>query len=172
FFSSGAEPPRHVEALAAGAAALARSGAHAAVVFAVRGGRLDRVLAGVAGVEVVTFPGRAELDRVTAHHFPRFDVVVSPPHERSNWAAALGLPFLLVGPDIGPFAPRNRRWLLDHGVAAEIIDADHARRLPGQLDELRGSGRLLAMSERGERPCPGFDEAARFAIREVERRSG
>lgn len=163
FFSSGAEPVRHVAALAAGAAAVA--GSHRTLVFAERGGRLERAarrIAARAGAPLVGFRGRAELDRVTAAHFDAFDVVVSPPHERVNWALALGVPFLLVGPDVGAFAPRNRALVLRAGVAAAIGSQAEAERLADTLARLRADGSLLAMSRRGEgRPRDGFAVAAR-----------
>lgn len=177
FFSSGAEPVAHVETLAAGAAAVAAS-PHRAIVFAARGGRLEAAVRREAArtgsaPEVVTFDGRAELDRLTAERFALFDAVVTPPHERSNWAVALGVPFLLVGPDIGPFAPRNRALLLGSGVAAEIADAADARKLPETIERLRADGRLLRMSENGADPAPrGFRRAAELLADEVTRRGG
>jgi hypothetical protein len=177
FFSSGAEPDAHVRALAAGAAAVAAS-RHRVIVFARRGGALEAaVTAGAATAggglppEVVRFDGREDLDRRTAERFSAFDAVVSPPHERSNWAMALGVPFFLVGPDIGPFAPRNRSLLLRSGVAAEIADEEHARRLPELVDELRAKRLLLRMSEMGAGgPVDGFRRAARMLEKEVRRR--
>lgn len=172
FFSSGAEPARHVAALAAGAASGEAAG-HRAIVFARRGGRLDAAVRRAApAVEIVGFEDRAELDRVTAGRFAELDAVVSPPHERSNWAGALGMPFLLVGPDVGPFAPRNRSWLLQAGVAAEVGSEEAARHLGTTVDELRSSGRLRRMSERGiGPPFRGFERAADILIRETERRA-
>lgn len=172
FFSSGAEPVRHVGALAAGAAALAAS-RHRAVVFAERSGRLERAVAGATdgarpAPEVVSYEGREELDRRTADRFPELDVVVSPPHERANWAVALGVPFVLVGPDIGPFAPLNRALLLERGVAVELRSAGAARELPLRLDRLRTGGTLAAMSERGlGLDAHGFARAARAIVTEL-----
>ena len=108
---------------------------------------------------------------MTAEHFPRFDAVVSPPHERSNWAVALGMPFFLVGPDIGPFAPRNRSLLLRAGVAAEIPSGSEADRFPEFIAELRTAGRLLRMSEMGAGVSfRGFERAAQYLVEEAERR--
>jgi hypothetical protein len=166
FFSSGAEPTRHVAALAAGAASVVRAG-HRAIVFSKRKGRLEAAVR-AGGAEVVRFDGREELDRVTAARFAELDTVVSPPHERSNWAVALGVPLLLVGPDVGPFAPRNRAILLRAGVAAEVESAAAARQLGATLDALRSSGRLLSMSEKGAGPpFLGFERAADLLIEEA-----
>jgi hypothetical protein len=82
------------------------------------------------------------------------------------------LPFLLVGPDLGPFAPRNRSLLLRAGVAAEIESAAAARRLAEIVTGLRSSGRLLRMSEMGVGlPFRGFERAAELLIEEADRRA-
>jgi hypothetical protein len=168
FFSSGSEPVRHVETLAAGACALAHDGRHRALVLARRDGlllaavRREAARAG-ASPEVRTFDSREELDRLTAERFAAIDVVVSPPHERSNWAVALGVPFLLVGPDLGPFAPRNRALLRSRRVAVELESRLRALALPARIDRLLGEGELAAMSRRGVGPpYRGFEAAAAF----------
>ena len=176
FFSSGSEPAPHVASIAAGACALVAAGKHHAIVFARKGGRLAAALARESKrvgrePEQVEFEGRADLDRRTAVAFRGIDVVVSPPHERSNWAVALGMPFLLVGPDLGPFAPRNRALLLRRGVAAEIASPIDALTLPARLDRWRAEGKLAEMSRRGTGPeYRGFERAATFLIEEAERR--
>ena len=176
FFSSGAEPTRHVEALIAGAKSVANVG-HRAIVFAMRGGRfarLSRLERGAIsnGLEIVEFGGRDELDRLTASRFASFDVVVSPPHERSNWAASLGVPFLLVGPDIGPFSPRNRSLLLQLGVAAEIPSVEAAQQLAVTLADLRTQGHLTRMAEKGcGKSFRGFERSAEYLIAACEERS-
>ena len=172
FFSSGAEPPGHVALLAAAAGALAGSGRHRVLAFTARGGRLARTLAATVphGAETLTYTDRASMDALTAEHFPRFDAVVSPPHERSNWAVALGVPFFLVGPDIGPFAPLNRRLLLDRGVAAAIESPAAANAFPDLIDRLRERGELQRMVESGrDVSSRGFEHAAEFVISEAER---
>lgn len=178
FFSSGAEPPRHVEALVAAATALGREGKHRAWVFARRHGRLLVALEEAGGgaippgVEVRTFHDRSSLDQVTASAFGEIDCVVSPPHERSNWAAALATPFFLVGPDIGPFAPRNRDLLLRRGVAAEL-GLEQARDFSTWLDDLRREGLLQRMSNlSGGVPYRGFERIAEVLAAECERRAG
>jgi hypothetical protein len=71
---------------------------------------------------------------------------------------------------VGPFAPRNRDFLLRRGVAVEM-DGRRAHTLPEFLDELRGSGRLLQLAEAGSGVSfHGFEGAARHLVQECERR--
>jgi hypothetical protein len=166
FFSSGAEPEQHVRAIAAAAIAFAGAGQRS-LVFASRGGRLERAVGLAEGLEVVSFSSRSHLDERTASEFPSIDVLVSPPHERSTWAAALGLPVFLVGPDIGPFAPLNRAVLFRKEVAGEI-DGARAEQFPEIISHLRRSGRLLEMSRNGwGAPIDGFSCAARMLWEET-----
>jgi hypothetical protein len=79
----------------------------------------------------------------------------------------LGIPFFLVGPDIGPFAPLNRAHVLRRGVAVELNAAD-AERFPAALGDLRRNGRLLEMSRRGwGAPIDGFLCAAKILLDEI-----
>jgi hypothetical protein len=173
FFSSGAEPRMHVRCLAAAAIAVSRAG-HRALAFCAAGGRLEKAVSERgpdSEVEVVSFSGREDLDRLTAARFAALDLVVSPPHERTNWGLALGVPMFLVGPDIGPFAPLNRALLLRRGVAAELSSPAEAGQLPARLAELRAAGELFRMAERGANPDRlGFARAAQMLIAEVKRR--
>lgn len=176
FFSSGAEPVAHVRALAVGSCAIAHERAHRAVVFAKWGGRLEAAVRAEsqrtgAEPQIVFFRSRGDLDEATAQAFPSIDLVVSPPHERSNWAVALGVPFFLVGPDLGPFAPRNRALLKARGVAAEIQYALEAVALPARIARMRREGLLAKMSARATGPDPGgFAVVARSIALELERR--
>ena len=163
-FSSGAEPRSHVDALVAGVRSLSASG-HRVLVFACRGGRLDRQVVSSPGVDWVRFEGRAELDQRTVEHFAAFDAVLSPAHERSNWALGLGLPFVLVGPDIGPFPPRNREILEAAGVSRSVDSVSEAGQLGERLRAWRASGELEAMSRAGEgRVIEGFRVAAEAVV--------
>ena len=168
-FSSGAEPEAHVAALVAAAGSAARAG-HRCLVFAARGGRLERRVAqgrlGAPGaVETLPFAGREVLDRITLGRFRDIDVVVAPPHERSNWAVGLRVPFFLVGPDVGPFAPLNRALLHREEVAIDLPSLDAARELGSRLDEARRSGALLRIANgRPLGPLDGFRRAARAVL--------
>ena len=84
---------------------------------------------------------------------------------------ALGLPFLLVGPDLGPFAPRNREILRRRRVAVPLSSAMEAVALPARLDRLRREGILAEMADRGSGvPYRGFQRAADILAAEARRR--
>jgi len=171
FFSSGAEPSPHVETLARALGSAVHSGG-TADVFVSRGGRFAAVVTGqrkrMSGeeserVRLHSFDSRGELDRLTALQFHAFDYVVAPPHERSHWAIGLGLPMFLVGPDVGPFAPLNRRLLLDQGVARPLEDG------PGfgaSLAQWLAQGQLASMANLGwgRHSNLGFAQGARYVV--------
>ena len=163
-FSSGAEPEVHVARLVLGLHSLAQEG-HRAQVFARRGGVLAGRIPALPGIETILYSGREELDIRTAERFPVFDAIFSPAHERSNWGVGLGLPFVIVGPDVGPFPPRNRVVLNQAGVSRAVDSDAAARNLGTDLSAWRRSGALQTMSRCGEGPpTDGFSNAARMLL--------
>jgi hypothetical protein len=152
FFSSGAEPRAHVEALAAAAASVVSAGGRA-LVFARRGGALAGRLAQTPGAEPrptqILHDGRLELNELTRTWFGDFDYLVAPSHERTHWALGLGLPMFIVGPSVGSFAPLNREALLAGGVARDLEDKRAASVIYAALENLRRRGALQAMAEAG-----------------------
>jgi len=169
FFSSGAEPAVHVHHILTALRSHASSGGKA-LVFADAGGRLaaaverkywgrclhtsgelpDRPEGDLShSVLLATFRSRAEENRLVNLMFHRFDFLVAPSHERSNWALGLGLPMFSIGPAIGPFAPLNRALLLQTGVATEIDSKQQADKFSEKLTSLHDAGSLLKMSHAG-----------------------
>jgi hypothetical protein len=177
-FSSGAEPDAHVASLVAATTSLARAG-HKPVVFAKRDHRyaraVERALAALsplerAHVEVVTFDRRRELTLATRARFAQLDAFIGPPHERSSWAFGLGLPALLVGPDIGPFAPANRALLQRAGVAGSL-SLDEASCLGRAIDGSGIRATLRSMCAAAvDAPLHGFRAIAEHVVE--ARRSG
>ncbi len=167
-FSSGAEPEPHVATLVAAAKSLGAAG-HASIVFARRRGALERAVTRAAifgphAPELVSFSTRRDLDRATRARFARFDAYIGPPHERSSWALGLAVPALLVGPDIGPFAPENRALLLRAGVG-RALSLEEAARLGSDLAGFGLRARLLEMCARSlEAPLDGFRHVARAVV--------
>jgi len=105
-----------------------------------------------------TYADRAELDAITLAHFPARDYFVAPAHERTNWALGLGLPLVILGPDVGTFAPRNRELLSAQQVAAPLHGGAAAEAFGAQLDGLRQAGVLAqrAAAGWGRQPINGF----------------
>ncbi len=170
FFSSGAEPSKHIQLLSIAAISAVKAGGKV-IIFARNGGKLESKVKNMfcrnsidfqvinssdsiphesAEALIVTFQSRREENILTAHLFPRFDYFVAPAHERSNWAIGLGLPQFVVNPHIGPFAPLNNEFLKKAGVSEEInqnIDAN----LFGTmfLERYQKSGKLFSMAQNG-----------------------
>jgi hypothetical protein len=170
FYSSGAEPNAHLEKLIEAAISSAKSGGRA-LVFAQKKGklcsRLSRVLSlHGAAIEMFVFETRKELDRITAEHFEKFDYLVSPSHERTNWSLGLGLPMFILEPAIGPFAPLNRASLIESGTAMSISSIDAAAGFGVLLNDLRSSGKLVEMANLGWKKLAisGFQTIADFLI--------
>lgn len=170
FFSSGAEPAPHVELLALAADAIANAGGNC-LVFARAGGRLARRISAEglrAGMTILTYQTRTELDQLTTDHFHQFDYFLAPAHERTNWALGLGLPMFILEPCIGSFAPLNRDLLLRYGAAEVISGPEQAATLSKRLEDLRRSGGLEAMTLRnyGSFAVDGFQTIADWVMRQ------
>lgn len=183
-FSSGALPAEHVEKLLLAAASLAHEGARP-LLFAgtamaaaecwrrelrhrglTAGGRPEAA----DDIIVLSSSSRGDDDRLVASLFDRFDVLVAPAHERSNWSVGLGVPQFFLCPHIGTFAPRNAALAIARGVAADIPDATAARSIGGTLRNYREDGRLTEMARRGygHTAINGFDRCARDLIARSE----
>ena len=158
-FSSGAESESHLDTMVPAVLAMLEAG-HRPLVFARRAGRLEKRFRRWSEVECIGYTKRDELDRVTVANFPAFDAILSPAHERCHWGLGLGLPFLMVGPDIGPFPPENRTLLLAAGVAREVDSPAAARSLGAELSAWRHKGELAEMSRCGQAlETDGFQNA-------------
>ena len=152
FFTSGAYPKPHVRLVVEGVRSCLDAG-HQVIVFAgtdpKESGRLRRRLpASTPTLQVIASDNRQQETGRTAETFPRFDLMVAAAHERTSWAVGLGLPLLALTPDIGPFAPLNRAFAEQAGVARPL-DLAGAGTLGPDLTRLRDSGTLTAMADSG-----------------------
>ena len=164
FFSSGAEPRRHIEVIVKAALSAAQQG-HRILIFARRGGRLERYArnafesGGVPLVErtksyaiekasLCLYADRSSLNSITSALFDHIDFFMAPSHERTHWALGVGLPMFIVEPAIGTFAPLNRQRLLTQGVA-ESITLDGAAEFGAMLRAVASNGKLVKMAEAG-----------------------
>jgi len=182
YFSSGAEPKPHVQAILQTSLSSIRAG-HRAMIFAQQGGRLaTAVLHGCTNANVsvhrvnsnmaeipessqvilIEHQSRREENALTARILPIADFLVSPAHERTNWALGLGLPMMILEPCFGPFAPINRRILLEHGVAYDLNVQSEHRSFGERIDSMRSKGELTRLAERGwgRYPINGFEANA------------
>lgn len=169
FFSSGAEPAKHIQLLSLAAASAVKAGGRV-IVFAKNGGKLesrakkilhkssikfqlissaDSIPHDIPEALIVTFQSRREENIMTAQLFPLFDYFVAPAHERSNWAVGLGLPQFIVNPSIGPYVPLNNEFLMKMGVSVEINQNIDANLFGTMLESHQKSGKLLIMSQNG-----------------------
>jgi len=191
FYSSGAEPKKHIEKITAALESLDNAG-QKAVVFCTAGGRLEKEIMNrlearrfvpgkreerfheaiaKSNILAVVYNDRKQIDEYTADLFHYYDYLAAPSHERSNWALGLGLPMFVLHPVIGPFSPLNRDFLSAKGVAEEIKDLRQAGRFANILNDLRSSGRLLEMSANGydKYDLRGFERSADFIDDYLER---
>jgi len=180
FFTSGAYPRPHLEALQAAVGSVLAAG-HQAVVFPgcdrkrfeqlclrlaefgfVHLCSASRTIRQDAGECHLVVPRTRPAETAcTALNFDRLDVMVAAAHERTNWAVGLGLPMFALLPHIGPFAPENFAFAREQGVCLPL---DDPAGLGPQLTDLLCSGRLLEMSRAGwgRHSIAGADAVARF----------
>ncbi len=184
FFSSGAEPPLHIRKIAKALKSLRESG-QSAIVFCKAGGRLEKEIRDRLKIKPLlassplselcddmpnnqirafSFSSREEESALTAKLFEQFDYLLAPSHERTNWALGLGLPFFILYPLIGPYAPLNRRFLLDAGAAKELRDDRSAESLGRFISVKYNREALLQMAKSnfGKYNIDGFNAIADY----------
>ncbi len=192
-FSSGAEPVGHTEKIVAAAKSLSSAG-HGAVVFCRVGGRLEKMLGDLTGVArlkpddkvtsfestinknrilAVLFNDRKQEHELTIRLFRYFDFFIAPSHERTNWAAGLGLPIFILHPVIGPFSPLNRMFLMNQRVGRDIADLGQAKNFGAKLGEMVSSGELAEMARNGygRLKIDGFSRIASDIVKLLERQT-
>ena len=91
---------------------------------------------------------QAETEK-TAELVPYLDSFVAPSHERTNWAAGLGLPMFVLFPLIGTFSPQNFEFAYRQGVCYAIDTMEKAQNLGQIITELRESKKSTEMAEKG-----------------------
>lgn len=171
FYSSGAEPPEHCRSiLRAIASAIAVGGK--ALVFARAGGRLEKMtlrlisdmgdMSAMRGglLRLIIYSSISEEETLLAEVFAEVDYLVAPAHERTNWALGLGLPFFMIGPNFGSFAPLNWRLAKAESRAVGISSVSEAVDFGSALLALRDSGELRKMNQRAPGAIDGFTRGA------------
>jgi hypothetical protein len=188
FFSSGAEPPPHIDKIIRAMRANHRAG-HRGIVICRKGGRLagrlgsleptiirpDELPQSVESVFdsnrliMILFSNRGEENRATRRLFGLFDYLIAPSHERTNWAAGLGLPMFILHPLIGSFSPQNRQFLISHKMAIDLDTRNKADRFDEILAAARNDGTLLKMADNGfgKYRLDGFKTCAELLIHDL-----
>ncbi len=184
FISSGAEPISHVRIIIESLMSLVHAGGKA-FLFVKKDGilesaiekklynlnlqylkisSLEKIPHDLPPLVIVQFSNRRDENRFTSHFFSQFDFIVSPSHERSNWAVGLGLPMFICEPAIGPFSPLNRQFLLDSQTSQLVKNEDDAKSFALNLKKMHISGNLKMMSQSGwgKYPIDGFLNIVRF----------
>jgi len=175
FFTSGAYPRDHIEAIKTAAPACYREGFRVIVFsgpskaqfkslkshFAKQGIDYAERIESFSRFRLIAAPSRIEENDQVASVFRDIDVFVAPAHERTNWAMGAGLPMAILHPNIGTFAPLNAQLALDKEVACAVLNIRAAETLPTTLQSLRANGDLGKMAIAGFRPgkIDGFARA-------------
>jgi hypothetical protein len=169
FFTSGAYPKEHMEKIILGVRSVLESKMKA-VVFC--GTNLDKykwikaqlkdVSAQVVedikddspendqfDLKLVTRATRQEDTQRAVELIPDLDAFVAASHERTNYAVGLGLPMFVLFPLIGTFATQNFEFAQRQGVVSSLHSLMEAKELGKTLSDLRQSGKLLRMAEKG-----------------------
>lgn len=183
-FSSGAEPAKHRKKIRF----ILRdwlANNQRAIVFASENGKLKRDLIEdlesykrpyqlvdnseaipheIENVLIVSYQTRRGLNIFTERLFHKFDILISPSHERTNWSLGLGLPMFILDPPIGSFAPLNRELLINSNTGIPIKTDSESLGFFHIFLELRKNGMLVNMMENGweKRDINGFKNIGNF----------
>lgn len=168
-FSSGAEPAEHIKLLVSVARSLIMAD-QKVILFVRTGGRLERKAARLAAsttcdsawittrtniprdlppLSIISSSSRREEGRLAALLFPKFDFLVAPPHERTNWAIGLGLPMFPLAPHYGSYAPLNFDLLLTRGVAVTLAGEKEAQTFGERIVRMKQEKSLTKMAQAG-----------------------
>lgn len=175
-FSSGAYPRQHLRKIRLAAVSLFKAG-HEVLLFAGsskavtsdfihyferQGIEVGIDLNSLARLKVLYSPDRLDENRSLAAVFDSLDFFMAPAHERTNWAIGLGLPFFILKPHIGSYAPLNAAIALGAKVACSIDNDQKAAAFGEVLGNCRREGELISMARNGfgRTRLSGFERSA------------
>jgi len=166
FFTSGAYPQAHMEKIVAGVNSVVKHNMKAVVFCGINqkmyhwlrtkikgrsvvDDRKDESMKQDWDVRLVIRKNRQAETKRTADFLPEINAFVAASHERTNWAVGLGIPFFVLFPSIGSFAPQNFDFANRQGVVYPLKSLKEASALGELINKLRGNGRLLRMAQNG-----------------------
>jgi hypothetical protein len=169
FFTSGAYPKEHMEKIVLGVRSVLQNKMRAVVFCGTNFDKYAWVKAQLKDVNarvvedkkegspqddqfdlrLVTRATRQEDTQRAVELIPGLDAFVAASHERTNYAVGLGLPMFVLFPLIGTFASQNFEFAQRQGVVSPLHSLMEAKELGKTLSDLRQSGKLLRMAEKG-----------------------
>lgn len=169
FFTSGAYPPRHIEKIILGTKSVIQKNMRAIIFLGANQRKYKKIEDEVKKLNI-KFVGDEKNDLIENKNWelllikekdrtsetkraidlmPYLDAFVSAPHERTNWAVGLGLPFFALFPLIGTFAPQNFEFAQKNGVVYPLKTKDDSKKLGDIILKLRDENKLLEMTKNG-----------------------
>jgi hypothetical protein len=160
FFISGAYPPAHIKKLIAGIISVSKENQRVIVFLGTNASKAKDFLRTLDNKKkkentfestILFVQGRTRSDyqKRVNKLLPLLDIFVAPSHEHTNWAIGLGLPMFALFPMIGSYAVENYQFAYEQGVTYPIQTLIDAQGLGKIIYQLRESGELIKMSERG-----------------------
>ena len=187
FFTSGAYPKEHMEKIILGAESVIEKKMKAIIFCGTNPHKFEWVKNKVRswkvkiiedkeeisneneefGLKLVTRKTRQKDTQRAVQLIPSLDVFVAASHERTNWAAGLGLPMFVLFPLIGTFASQNFEFAQRQKVVYALDSPEKAKNLGGILRSLRQTGQLLQMAKNGfgAHSITGIDTAVAYFIK-------
>jgi hypothetical protein len=118
---------------------------------------------GAGSILFIQGKDRRDYEKRINRLLPLLDCFVAASHEHTNWALGLGLPMFVLFPMIGSYAVENFKFAYEHGVVYPIHSIPDAQNLGKIILQLRESGELIKMGERGFDKFP-IDGAKKIAL--------
>jgi hypothetical protein len=160
FFISGAYPPAHIKKVIEGIISASKENQRIIVFLGTNADKAKDFLRTLdnkkkrenkseSAILFVQGRTRSDYQKRVNKLLPLLDVFVAPSHEHTNWAVGLGLPMFALFPMIGSYAAENYRFAYEQGVSYPIQTIIDAQSLDKIIFQLRDSGELIKMGERG-----------------------
>ena len=160
FFISGAYPPAHIKKTIEGIVSVSKENHRVIVFLGIDYNKANKFIRSLnkrktqenqteSIILFVQGRTRADYQKRVNKLLPILDVFVAPSHEHTIWSLGLGLPMFALFPMIGSYAAENYRFAYEQGVTYPIQTLIDVQGLGKIIFQLRESGELIKMSERG-----------------------
>jgi len=177
FFISGAYPPAHIKKIIEGIISVSKENHRIIVFLGIDHNKANEFIRSLdkrktqenqteSTILFVQGKTRADYQKRINKLLPILDVFVAPSHEHTIWSLGLGLPMFSLFPMIGSYSTENFQFAYEQGVTYPIQTLIDAQSLGRIIFQLRESGELIKMSERGfdKFPIDGAIKTAQIVI--------